>query len=161
MDDQPTPPARAFPADMINAITAAAQRDADAVGFFLRQLGLAGSPQQPLKLPAGFLLYLAAALRLFFWETQGFAFHRAAGLPPARQALADAFAALADVNANPTELCVAVRRLSVERLAWNGLRHWNADIALDDLRDDQALDVLAEFLWANRHLATTKEDCQP
>lgn len=157
----PTPPVRDFPPDMVNAVTAAAERDADAVGFFLRELGLAGNPQQPRKLPASFLLHLAAALRLSVWETQGFAFHQDAGLPPARQAISDAFHALADANANPTELCIAVLRLSLERFAWNRPRHWNADIALDDLNDEAALDLLAEFLWTHRHVATSKEDCQP
>jgi hypothetical protein len=146
---------------MVDAVSAAAARDADAVGQFLHDLGLAGTPQQPLKLPARFLLHLAAALRLSAWETQGFCFHHFAGLPPAPQAICDALQAFADSDANPDQLCIAVMRLSLERFAWNGLRDWNADIALDDLRDDQALDVLAEFLWANRDVATTMEDCQP
>jgi len=134
----------------------------------VQELGLAGTPQQPLKLPASFLLHLAATLRLSAWETQGFSFHLDAGLPPAHQAIGDALHVFADANANPAQLCIAVMRLSLERFAWNGLRDWNADIALDDLGDDQALDVLAEFLWANRPVATTnrpvattREDCQP
>jgi hypothetical protein len=160
MDDKPTPLARDFPPDMLNAVGAAAVRDADAVGLFLQHLGLTGSPQQPRKLPAGFLLHLAAALRLSHWQTQGFCFHHAAGLPPADQAIGDAFDALADANANPSELCLAVMRLSLERFAWNGPRDLNADIALDELSDEAALDVLAQFLWTNRHAATMKEDCQ-
>jgi hypothetical protein len=146
---------------MVHAVTAAAARDADAVGQFLHELGLAGIPQQPLKLPARFLLHLAAALRLSAWETQGFAFHHDAGLPAADQAICDALHGFADANANPDQLCIAVMRLSLERLAWNGLRDWDADISLDDLSDDQALDVLAQFLWASRPVATTMEDCQP
>lgn len=161
MDDKPISAARAFPPDMVNAVTAAAARDADAVGLFLQQLGLTGTAQQPLTLPAGFLLHLAAALRLSRWETQGFCFHHAAGLPPPDQAICDAFDALVDANANPTEFCIAVMRLLLERFAWNGLRDLNADIALDELSDEAALDVLAQFLWTHRHVATTKEECQP
>jgi hypothetical protein len=146
---------------MVNAVRAAAARDADAVGLFLQQLGLTGSPQQPRKLPAGFLLHLAAALRLSLWETQGFTFHHAAGLPPADQAIGDAFDALADTNANPTEFCTAVMRLLLERFAWNGLGDLNVDIALDELSEEGALDVLAQFLWTHRHVATSKEECQP
>lgn len=159
MDDKPTSPARDFPPDMVNAVTAAAARDADAVGLFLRERGLTGTPQKPLKLPAGFLLDLAAALRLFAWDRQGFSFHHAAGLPPADQAILDTFDALGDANGKPTELCIAVQRLALEHLAWNGLIDWNADIALDDLSDETALDMLAEFLWKHRHAATLKEDC--
>lgn len=161
MDDKPTTPARAFPPDMVNAVAAAAALDADAVGLFLRERGLTGTPQKPLKLPAGFLPELAAALRLSAWERQGFAFHHAAGLPPGDQALHDTFNALADAKGKPPQRCKAVLRLAVEHLAWNGLSDWNADIALDDLSDDTALDVLAQFLWTHRHTATLKEDCQP
>jgi hypothetical protein len=161
MDDKPIPTAPDFPPDMVNAVRAAAARDADAVGLFLHQLGLTGSPQRPRKLPAGFLLHLAAALRLSAWETQGFFFHHAAGLPPAEKAISDAFDALADANANPTELCIAVMRLLLERFAWNGPGQLNADIALDELSDEAALDVLAQFLWTHRHVATPKEECQP
>jgi hypothetical protein len=160
MDDTPTPATRALPPDMVDAVTAAAARDADAVGQFLRDMGLTGTPEQPLKLPARVLLHLAAALRMAAWETQGYTFHHDAGLPAADQAICDALNGFADASASPDPLCIAVLRLSVERFAWNGLRDWNADIALDDLRDDQALDVLAEFLWANRHVSTPMEDCQ-
>jgi hypothetical protein len=169
MDDKPTTPARDFPPDMVrdfppdmvNAVTVAAARDADAVGLFLREQGLTGTPLKPLKLPAGFLMDLAAALRLSAWETQGFSFHHAAGLPPAEQAIQDAIDALADAKDKPNQLCIAVLRLAVEHSAWNGLSEWNADIALDDLSDEAALDVLAKFLWTHRQAATTKEDCQP
>jgi len=161
MDDKPTLLARDFPPEMVNAVRAAAARDADAVGLYLQQRGLTGSPQHPRTLPAGFLLHLAAALRLSHWETQGFCFHHAAGPPRADQAIGDAFDALADANPNPSELCIAVMRLSLERFAWNGLSDLNADIALDELSDEAALDVLAQFLWTHRHLTTSTEGCQP
>jgi hypothetical protein len=161
MDAHRTLPADDLPTDLVNAATAAAARDAEHVGLFLRELGLVGTPEQPVPLPARFLFHLAAALRLLVWESQGFFLHQAAGLPSADQALDDAFAALLDPSADPTELGIQVLRLSLERFAWHGLGELNADIALDDLTDDAALDVLAEFLWASRHVATLKEDCQP
>jgi hypothetical protein len=148
-----------LPTDMVASVADSAARDADRVGLFLHELGLSASPDQPRSLPARFLLHLAAALRLLVWETQGFFFHHDAGLPPARQAIRDAFHALHDPNANPSAFCVSVLRLSLERFAWNGPRDLQADIALDDLNEDAALDVLAEFLWASRPLATAKEDC--
>jgi hypothetical protein len=160
MDAMPTPPESAFPADMVSAVATSAARDADAVGLFLRELGLSASPDQPRRLPARFLRHLAAGLRLLLWETQGFFFHQAAGLPSAHQAIGDAFQALHDPNADSREFCIRVLRLSLERFAWNGPRELQADIALDDMNDDAALDVLAEFLWASRHLVADKEDCQ-
>lgn len=161
MDAQRTLPADDLPTDLVNAATAAAARDADLVGLFLRELGLTGTADQPVSLPARFLCQLAAALRLLVWEAQGFFFHRAAGLPSADQALDDAFAVLLDPSADPTQLGINVLRLSLERFAWHGLGDRNADIALDDLTDDAALDVLAEFLWASRQIPTAQEDCQP
>jgi hypothetical protein len=159
MDAKPTSSLNAFPTDLVNAVAASAARDADAVGLFLRELGLSATPEQPRRLPVSFLLHLAAALRLLAWETQGFCFHHAAGLPAARQAIHDAFRTLHDPDAHPSELCVSVLRLTLERFAWNGPRDLQTDIALDDLSDEAALDVLAEFLWASRHLATPMEDC--
>jgi hypothetical protein len=161
MDTTLNVPLTDVPTDMITAVAAAAARDADRVAHFLHTLGLSASPDQPRRLPAAFLLHLAAALRLLLWERQGFFFHQAAGLPSARQALHAAFHALHHPDADPSPFCIQVLRLSLERFAWNGPRDLHADIALDDLSDDAALDVLAELLWACRHLATAKEDCQP
>jgi hypothetical protein len=101
-------------------------------------------------MPAGFLLHLAAALRLLSSEAQGFFPHREAGLPEARQAIRDAFLALTDPDADPTELCVAVLRLSVERFAWSGPPDLGADVALDEAPEDALLEALADFLWAHR-----------
>ena len=113
-------------------------------------------------MPARFLLHLGAALRLLVWEAQGFFIHRAAGLPEARQAIRDAFRSLANPGTDPTELCVTVLRLAVECFAWHGPRDLNADIALDQLADeDAALDALAEYLWAFRHTGPVAEGPQP
>jgi hypothetical protein len=144
-----------FPAEMIASVATNASHDADCVGLFLKQLGLEASPEKPRTLPVGFLLQLAAALRLLVWESQGFFFHRQAGLPEARQAIRDAFQALAKPDADPTEFCEAVIRLSVQRFAWCGPYDLAANVGLDDLTDDAALDALAEYLWATRHIGQT------
>jgi hypothetical protein len=127
-----------------------AGRDADRVGFFLRAFGLRATPEKPAPLPERFLLHLGAALRLCEWEAQGFFYHRAGGLPEAREALRDAFRSLTEPNADPTGLWRRVVRLSVERFAWHGRRDLDADVAVDDLIDEAALDALAEYLWASR-----------
>jgi hypothetical protein len=161
MDAMHSPSASDFPADLISAVAGSAARDADHVGLFLHEMGLSASPDQPCRLPARFLLHLGAALRLLIWEAQGFFCHQAAGLPPARQAIRAAFQALRDPDDDSSALCLQVLRLAVERFAWNGPRDLHAEIAVDDLDDEAALDLLAEFLWAARHRATTKEDCEP
>jgi hypothetical protein len=48
-------------------------------------------------------------------------------------------------------------RLSVERFAWHGPRDLAADVALDELTDDAALDALAEYLWATRRAGTATD----
>lgn len=140
-----------FPADLVAAVAFDAERDADRVGLFLQTLGLSGSAAKPLFLPPAFLLHLAAALRLLVWEAQGFCFHQAAGLPQADQAIRDAFGALNDPQANPTELWIRILRLAVERFAWHAPRDLGTNVALDDLNEETALDALADYLWTHRH----------
>jgi hypothetical protein len=139
-----------FPAEMVAAVSVDAARDADRVCAFLTELRLSGTADKPLRMPAAFMLHLGAALRLLSWEAQGIFVHREAGLPDAWQAIRDAVHSLQDREADPTPLCVAILRLSVDRFAWHGLRDLGGDVTVDDLTDDAALDSLAEFLWATR-----------
>jgi hypothetical protein len=143
-----------FPAELITAVLADAARDADRVGQFLIALGLRLDPKTPLPLPERFLLQLGAALRLLSWEAEGLFSHRAVGLPDAGEAIREAFQSLHDPDAGPSELCMAVLRLFVERFAWHGRRDLDADVTLDDLTDDAALGALAEYLWTTRHTGT-------
>ena len=145
---QPSFSVHDFPAEMVAAVAVDAARDADRVGLFLDHLGLGATPEKPRLMPAGFLLHLGVALRLLAWEAQGFFFHREAGLPEARQVIRDAFQWLADPGADPTELCIAVLRLSLERFAWSGLPELGADVALDEAQEDALVEALADFLWA-------------
>jgi hypothetical protein len=140
----------AFPPEMVAAVPANAERDAESVACFLHHLGLEGEPDNPLPLPPGFLLYLASALRLLDWETQGFSSHREAGLPEVRAAIIDAFRQVDDPNADAKPFCVAVLRLAVERFAWGGQTELGADVALEDPQEELLLEALADFLWANR-----------
>jgi hypothetical protein len=155
------PTATHLPPELTTAVMADAARDADRVGQFLADLGLRGDAKKPLALPERFLLYLGAALRLQSWETQGFTFHREAGLPEARHDLDQAFQSVDNPNAEPRELCLSVLRLAIERMAWHGRRDLGADVALDDLIDDAALDALAEFFWASRHAGAVTRGPQP
>jgi hypothetical protein len=142
-------------------IVASATLDADRVAAFLRLIGLKASPQQPIALPRSFLLHLGAAFRLLAWEERGFHFHGGAGLPAAEQVFGDTFSSLSDPGADPTELCGAILSLNIQRFAWHGPRDLAADVVLDELTDDAALDAVAEFLWANRHIGSVAECPQP
>lgn len=113
---------------MVSSVAVKAAHDAERVVLFLDKLGV----RAELRLPERFLLHLGASLRLLVWEAQGFFFNRQAGLPAAREVIRDAFLSLNDAAADPTELCVAVLRLSVERFAWSGWCDLEARVAVDD-----------------------------
>src|SRR4051812_48765504 len=110
------------PVAMIDSLAADAGRDADRVNCFLDQLGLGASPENPRPMPpTEFLNRLRFGLRFLDWESKGIFIHRDAGLPAAHDVIRDAFLSVTDPKGSPTELGNAVRRLSVERFAWNGL----------------------------------------
>jgi hypothetical protein len=136
--------------EMISAVIANAERDAVCVHQFLKQLRLAGTPKRPVALPRGFLLYLAAALRLLAWERGGLFLHREVGLPGAQQAIGDAFRWLAEPDTDVTAFCISVMKLSMERFAWSGLCEIRTDVAIDEAHEELLLDALADFLWAHR-----------
>ena len=156
-----TPPSSLtdFPAEMVAAVELEAARQAQWLAQFLDALGPETIPKN--RMTPRFLLHLGAALRLRTWEAQGFYFHRAADLPDADQALRDAMRSLRESTADPTEFCMRLLRLSIERFAWNGPRDLNADVALDDGSEDAALDALAEYLWATRHAEAVADRPQP
>ena len=145
----------ALPPELVEATAGEAARDADRAGQLLHELGFVPSPGRPVRLPAAFLLDLGAALRLLAWEQGGLHVHRDAGLPPAEQALHDAFRGLVEsAGATGTaarDLARRVLALFAGRLAWHGRPELDADVALDDLDEDVMLDALAAFLWARRH----------
>ena len=146
----------ALPPELVEATAREAARDADRVGQLLHELGFVPSPGRPVRLPAAFLLDLGAALRLLGWELGGLHVHRDAGLPPAEQALHDAFGLLAPKSgAEPrhsVELSRKVVALFAERFAWLGRHDLDADVMLDDhVDEDDLVGALAELLWNARH----------
>jgi hypothetical protein len=139
-----------FAVEVVASVVANAQRDADCVDRFLRQLGLAATPKKPVHLPREFLAYLGAALRLLAWERSGLFLHRDVGLPGAQQAIGDALRLLDEPDTNVTSFCVAVTKLSVEHFSWSGLSEIGADVALENADEDVLLEALADFLWTHR-----------
>jgi hypothetical protein len=148
-----------FHPDLIRAVAQDAARDAELVGTFLGEIGLApagqASQDPPLRLPADFLLGLGAALRLLFWEQQGIHVHLDHRFPPARQALLDVLRT-ATGHAEPEalervrSLAYRVMVLSIEHLAWNGRVELDADVVLGEADQEALLEALADYLWANR-----------
>ncbi len=150
-----------YPLAMQRAVAYDALGDAKRVGCFLKHFlsccGLfpaRGKP--PLLFPRDFLMELGAALRLLTWEANGIHIHRAAGLPPAEQALRDAFfwlkrATQPDPGPPPLPLALRVLALSFEHFAWGGRDNLDADILLAEAGDDAFIEALADFLWTHRH----------
>jgi hypothetical protein len=147
------------PAELLQAIEAGAGRDADAVAEFLLQFfPAAGVGRPPVRLPADFLLGLGFALRLVAWEDQGHRPHLDDSLPPALDAvrdviqLASAGAALkSERDAAFAELVARVRRLSIDRFAWQAPPTLGSAVVLGQVGEDALLDALARFVWDRRH----------
>src|SRR4051812_21937479 len=82
--------------DLITVFVAQAERSALRVAYFLTNLGLKSTPQEPVTLPPDFLHELAAALWLWDWERAGLSFHLDAGLPAAHVAIEQALRGLGE-----------------------------------------------------------------
>ena len=137
--------------DLVDATRREAELCADLVGLLLKELGL----DPAVRLPAAFLLELAAAARRRAWEFTGIRTHLEAGLPPARQALASAFGVLEEpagpeAGDPPAPLWPRVLDLFRRRFAWGGHSELDADVALGEADEDALLEALADFLWQRR-----------
>jgi hypothetical protein len=160
MAHSPLPQALAeLPPELIQAVAREAARDADHVAAFLDQLGLRptgdrASPPPP-RLPAWFLLEVAAGLRLWQWEHNGLRLHLEGGLPPAREALHGVFRRLAAAAGDPasggdTPLSARVLGLFAERLAWSGRSDLDGDLLLGDADEDELVGALEDLIWTHR-----------
>jgi hypothetical protein len=152
MASSSTFPARPpFPDELVAAVVFEAQRDADKVCVFLRHLGVTCTVETLMRLPVVFLRDLGAALRLLVWEHAGLRVHLEVGLPPAREALENVLRSVVSPRRLPADFALRVVGLVIDRFAWDAPHAFGADVALDFLPDDDALDALAEFFWAHRH----------
>ena len=148
-----------FHPDLLRALAQGAARQAEWVGSFLEEIGLApvgrGPQDRPPRLPAEFLLSLGAVMQLLLWEQLGIHVHLDHGLPPARQALLDVLRtatgqAEAEAAERARSLASRVMVLSVEHLAWNGRVELGADVVLGEADQEALLEVLADYLWVHR-----------
>jgi hypothetical protein len=153
-----TRPAR----ELIEAVVRDAQFMADLTAGFLDRLGALPPLKQrrkaPVALPDGFLLELAAVLRIGLWERAGLRDRLGLDLPPADQVLDDLVARFTQVpvEMRPERTCAGivmdVFRTTLDRLAWGGRGELHADVVLGEHDDELLLEALADVLWEQRHV---------
>jgi hypothetical protein len=150
-----------FPAELIESVTRDAESDAERVFEFLDLIGLRpvgeGADRIPVKLPAYFLLRLAATLRLWSWEQKGLLVHQEAGLPSATDALRELGRSIAlpgslhEEKQTADQLSQGVLRVAIDRLAWSGRAYLDTDLAIGEPDEDTLVQAMADLLWAHRH----------
>jgi hypothetical protein len=142
-----------------------AQYMADLVGAFLEGHRLVPPPEQrrnqPVVLPAGFLLDLGAALRLACWEHEGLRDYLPADLPSAQPSLDRLLESLRTGQEDPETPSAALLRQVLLTwftcFAWSCLEELGADVLLAQADDEQVLQQLADFLWRQRPTARPEE----
>jgi len=105
--------------------------------------------------PSGFLLELAAVLRIGEWEHVGLDAHIAEGLPSfavaAKELASRAIATPSEFNARSSPvLWKRVLAFYLRRMAWDGLNAFGADVVVGDVNEN-VVDQLARALWKHRH----------
>ena len=147
-----------LPDAMVRAIVRNSEFQAELTAATIDAMGIFKT--KPVRLPAGFLLELAAVLQLGFWERQGLRTRLPADLPTyheASQSLAERAAKgpaeFDDLQATP--ISHLVTRAFIENFAWEGPDHLGADVIIGQVDEEQFADVLAEFVWQHRHELST------
>ena len=112
----------------------------------------------------GFLLNLAAAIRIAVWEHAGFRPH----LPSDVHSLSEASRHLipppsnepaADTSSTVPELARTVFRVQAQQFLHSGRKELGTDVLLplQAPSEDELLEGLADLLWNNRHLVEAEE----
>ena len=137
------------PTALEDAVAQLAERQADRTADWLQSVGV---PPGPLKVPAAFLLELAAVLQLGEWEQRNVLAHLNIKLPSYREAAAQlaskAARGRAEFNGpNSIPLSTLVTNIWIERFAWEGPALLQADIVFGDCDEEALVDQIADFLW--------------
>lgn len=154
-----------LPDDFRAAADANAERVAHLVGDFLVAAGMAAPDGagriQGCKLPAAFLLEVAGLVILDEWESLGITPHLPLRLPTCSAA---ELALLQRLERGPQEF-ISLERAFLWHMvndvwcscfAWGGKELLCAPCVISGVASDEMLDVIAEFLWRNRHSTTSE-----
>jgi hypothetical protein len=134
--------------------------NASLVGHFLEANGLipprTARGREPVSFPREFLLELAAVLRLAWWEHLGLKDYLPAQQQSAAEALSDLYQRWsADLPQTVRAPTLPVLHTWFSRFAWSGLEELHADIVLEETKEQELLEALADFLWEHRHAGQT------
>lgn len=137
----------------IQGVVRHAERRADLTAAALEATGL--FPKKPAFLPGPFLLELGAVLELGMWERQGLLPHLHSDLPTFREAAGELAARAkqgpaAFEGSEAAPFSGRVLRVWMEQLAWEGPDHFQADVVVGRVDEDQFADLLADFVWQHR-----------
>lgn len=161
-DSLVSPPS--LPRELVEAVTAFANRDATCVGDYLdaqiREIqGQIGAdypcPRWQDVCSHAFVLELAAALRLREWERLKLV-RSDMGLPDSETAIAEVISHLADGTLAPA-LSPKVLSTFVNHFAWSGLTRLGIDVLILASEEEELAARIAAVLWQHRHLAFAPE----
>jgi hypothetical protein len=143
-----------------------AHRSAELVAQYLERIGLVPGRRQRMKrpviLPAAFLLQIAAAIRLREWELSGVAQQPLAGLPSSEDVLASAFDFLRAFSTGAAQdepapsVSGQVFAVWYRYFALTAPRDLGVNVIIGGKPPDDAMVLIADFIWKFRHLAQEK-----
>lgn len=159
----------------LEAVIRDAHYKAKLAAAFLKEYGFRpskGRSNSTPSLPEGhrtrqcgcFLLNLGAAMQILAWERAGLRRELPTDLPTAEEAFRNLMPAETPGGPDKTpivaELSMKVFRTWLQRFSRSSRATLNTDVLLPakTVSEDELLDALADFLWANRHLADAKEE---
>lgn len=145
------------PEDLLSAVVAEAERDAEQVAIFLDRLFLEWSLVHPKHGPASSyrgrfsaeaLLELGAALRILRWEHSRLV-RDWMELPSSLQALSSVLKTPGR-RSSETPWTNRVVQIFVDHFAWRAAEEHRADLLIESADEDWLADRIAAFLWENR-----------
>ena len=102
-------------------------------------------------------------IELVFWERGDLCRHLPVDLPSSREALEQLKnrsrqGATAFADPDDTPLHNQVLRVWTEHFAWDAFEHTGVEMVIGEVDEESFVDLMAEFLWENRHTLTELVD---
>jgi hypothetical protein len=142
----------------VDAVRRQAEFQADLTAACLDATGLfpcaAERRGNPVKLPAGFLLELAAALQLGFWELYGIRDRLTTELPSYNEAISDLAGRATSGPAQFNSIGRLFKRVLetwMRECGWDARAILQADVVVGAVDDESLVDAVAQLIWVHRH----------